>query len=275
MQEAPFRILTCASQGMQMVFADTDHQFGKHTHEQFGVGLILRGAQKSASQCGVVEASAGDIITVNPEEVHDGTPLGEGGRAWQMLYLDVAVVQATVADLNETGPQARMEFAQPCRRDPALTRMFRHHAGLVTRSSSHWTLPADESLLLLLQALLRPACPKPGHADLNAITRAKSWIDAQPAHAWTLAELAREADLSRFQFIRHFGRATGLTPHAYIVQRRIHLARQMIRQGGSLRDVAASCGFADQSHMTRQFVRCFGLSPGAYARAVSGARPGL
>lgn len=59
-----------------MVFADTDHHFGKHTHEQFGVGLILRGAQKSASQCGVVEATAGDIITVNPEEVHEVPPWG-------------------------------------------------------------------------------------------------------------------------------------------------------------------------------------------------------
>lgn len=269
MQEAPFKMMACARQGMQMVLADTDHRFGKHTHEQFGVGLILRGAQKSASQCGMVEAIAGDIITVNPEEVHDGAPLGDGGRSWQMLYLDVAVVQAMVADLNETGPQARMEFSQPQRRDSALTRIFRRHAQAITRPRSDWALPGDESLLLLLQALLRPACAKPHHADLNAIDRAKSWIDEQPAHAWSLAELAREADLSRFQFIRHFDRATGLTPHAYILQRRIHLARQMIRQGGSLRDVAASCGFADQSHMTRQFVRSFGLSPGAYSRGIS------
>lgn len=270
MQKNQFRMLACPGQGMQIVFADTDHCFGKHTHEQFGIGLILRGAQKSASQCGLVEAIAGDIITVNPEEVHDGTPLGEGGRSWQMLYLEVGVVQGLVSELNEVGLPARMEFPQPQIRDAALARLFGYHAEAATRVQSNWALPVDESLLLLIQALLRPARPRLPRADSKAVARARSWIDAQPANAWSLAELSQEADLSRFQFIRHFSRTTGLTPHAYIVQRRIHLARQMIQRGGGLSDVAAACGFADQSHMTRQFIRSFGLSPGAYARGVFG-----
>ncbi|SQI36332.1 AraC-like ligand binding domain [Serratia plymuthica] len=57
-----------------MVTADTDFSFGRHTHDQFGIGLMDRGAQKSLSGRGRVESSAGDIITVNPGEVHDGSP---------------------------------------------------------------------------------------------------------------------------------------------------------------------------------------------------------
>lgn len=48
-------------------------------HDQFGIGLVERGAQKSLSGRGMVEAEAGHVITVNPGEVHDGIPLGEGG----------------------------------------------------------------------------------------------------------------------------------------------------------------------------------------------------
>lgn len=270
-----FRLQAHPQQGVEMVFADTDHRFGRHTHGQFGIGLILRGAQKSSSQSGQVEAVAGDIITVNPEEVHDGLPLGDGGRAWQMLYLDAGVMQGLVAELQEAGVPARMEFQHPQRRDPSLARLFARHAQTATGALPGWTLPLDESLLLLLKALLRPADPTPDGLHQSGIDRAKAWIDAQPTGTWTLAELARQADLSRYQFIRHFDRATGLTPHAYILQKRIRLARQMIRQGLGLGDAAAAAGFADQSHMTRLFVRCFGLSPGTYARSLPVPREAL
>lgn len=67
--------------------------------------------------------------------------------------------------------------------------------------------------------------------------------------------------------LRGFVRATGLTPHAYLMQRRIGLARRLIARGLPLAEAAAASGFADQSHMTRAFGRAYGLSPGAYARA--------
>jgi AraC-like DNA-binding protein len=93
-------------------------------------------------------------------------------------------------------------------------------------------------------------------------------IDDDPAAAITLADLARESGLSRFQVLRGFVRATGLTAHAYILQRRIAAARRLIAQGRPLAQAALDSGFADQSHMTRTFVRTYGISPGAYAEAV-------
>lgn len=270
MRKNQFRMLACPRQGIEMMFADTDHTFGKHTHEQFGLGLILHGAQKSSSQSGMVEAIAGDIITVNPGEVHDGAPLSDGGRSWQMIYLDPAVVDTLIAEINEEGSHVSMEFHHPQIRDKFLARLFRRYMHAAMEKQSNWTLPLDESLLLLLRSLLQPARTSSSRVHLKGISNAKSLIDMQPGTAWTLEMLATQAGLSRFQFIRHFERATGLTPHAYILQRRIHLARQMIRLGKGLTDIAADCGFSDQSHMTRQFIRRFGLSPGTYARGVFG-----
>lgn len=75
--------------------------------------------------------------------------------------------------------------------------------------------------------------------------------------------------MSRFQLLRGFAGATGLTPHAYLVQRRIHLARRLIATGIPLAEAAIASGFADQSHMTRIFTRNHGISPGAYALAMN------
>lgn len=67
--------------------------------------------------------------------------------------------------------------------------------------------------------------------------------------------------------VRGFARAFGLTPQAYLVQRRLDLARWLTAAGASLADAAAASGFADQSHMTRHFTQRFGLSPCAIAGA--------
>ena len=75
------------------------------------------------------------------------------------------------------------------------------------------------------------------------------------------------AGLSRYQTVRGFARLTGLTPHAYVMQRRLGTARSLIRHGSTLADAAIEAGFADQSHMHRIFVAHHGFTPGAYAGA--------
>ena len=74
--------------------------------------------------------------------------------------------------------------------------------------------------------------------------------------------------MSQFQLLRVFSTVTGLTPHAYLIQRRLQKARQLIAGGMSLTDASYTAGFADQSHMTRLFVRTYGITPGAYAAAI-------
>jgi AraC-like DNA-binding protein len=84
----------------------------------------------------------------------------------------------------------------------------------------------------------------------------------------SLAELAESSGMSRFQLLRGFAREVGTTPHAYLVQRRVCLARRFLATGESLADAALLAGFADQSHMTRAFLRQFGITPGRYQAAV-------
>jgi AraC-like DNA-binding protein len=85
----------------------------------------------------------------------------------------------------------------------------------------------------------------------------------------TLAELAAMAGLSRYQVLRRFDKAYGLPPHAWLLRRRLERARVLIRDGCTLATAAAEAGFADQSHMTRAFVRHFGFTPGAWRRATA------
>ena len=62
--------------GIQAVAARSARAFARHTHEQFGIGVLRQGGQVSHSGRGQVEAGPGQVITVNPGEVHDGAPVG-------------------------------------------------------------------------------------------------------------------------------------------------------------------------------------------------------
>ena len=260
-----FSMLRCAMRGVEAVAADSRHTFPRHTHEQFGIGIVDRGAQKSFSGRGMVEAGAGDVITVNPAEVHDGTPIGDAGRAWRMLYFDPCTVSELAHDLQIGKDNA--EFDRPVAHDANLARRVRLLFAQMTAPAAQCDPLLREQLLLSVLADALHAANVRTDNPPDAIRIARTRIDDDPAAAVSLLDLAQETGLSRFQVLRGFARVTGLTPHAYQLQRRIALARRLITQGLPLAEAAATCGFADQSHMTRQFVRKYGVSPGMVAAA--------
>ena len=80
----------------------------------------------------------------------------------------------------------------------------------------------------------------------------------------SLQQLAQTAGLSRYQLIRAFRAATGMTPHAYQLNANINRARSSLQAGSALAQVAHELGFADQSHFQRVFKAHAGITPGRY-----------
>lgn len=264
-----FSVAKCGVAGVEAAVADTSHAFGRHMHDQYGIGVIMRGAQKSASGRGTVEAQAGDIITVNPAEVHDGTPLGQSGRAWRMLYFEPKALANEFLDLRGSAV-AGAEFSRPALRDSvSATRFLSLFRAMTDLNGGHSEIEARENLLLLLPALIDHRQDKRPPETPQRLSQARARIDDDPSAPLSLLDLASICDLSQFQLIRGFSKYTGLTPHAYLIQRRLQKARRLIAGGTPLVDAAQASGFADQSHMTRLFVRAYGLSPGLYAAAMN------
>ncbi len=83
-----------------------------------------------------------------------------------------------------------------------------------------------------------------------------------------VTELARRCGLSRSYFTKAFKVSMGLPPHRWLVRRRIQRAEELLeRTDDSICAIAAACGFADQSHLTRIFHAAIGTSPAAWRRA--------
>ncbi len=92
--------------------------------------------------------------------------------------------------------------------------------------------------------------------------RVEDYMRANITRNMTLTELAAAVNLSPTHFARQFKLSTGRAPHQFLVQLRVSLARDLILSGQqSLATVAQQVGFADHSHMTRQFREVLGLTP--------------
>ncbi|GLK56842.1 helix-turn-helix domain-containing protein [Methylopila capsulata] len=90
----------------------------------------------------------------------------------------------------------------------------------------------------------------------------------------SVADVAALCGLSRSYFIRAFHATTGQTPHRWARERRLRRARDLVADTSEpIAAIAASCGFADQSHFTRAFRARWGESPANYRRRSAEQRP--
>ena len=95
----------------------------------------------------------------------------------------------------------------------------------------------------------------------------REFIDANLDKNLSLETLADVAGLSVYHFARTFKQSEGLTPHDYLLERRLAKARELLTHPDqSLSAIASRVGFADQSHFTRRFRQAQGVSPGQFRR---------
>lgn len=249
--------------GIDAISIRSDRSFPRHSHDEFGFGYIAAGGHDSWSGRGLVEAQAGDTISVNPAELHDG--IGHRGkpRTWRMLFLSTTAI-TEFTDI----PIGSAEFSHPVN---SSKRAF--HLTVEAIEAVTLDLPdrdhAEQAVMLALAAQIDPTGHVATHKPADRSKAVRTVLDMIHQN-WdaplTLADFAAAAQTSRYQILRRFSRELGATPHVYLTQHRVKRAKHMIMAGVSLAETALACGFADQSHLTRVFARQFGLTPGHFAR---------
>jgi AraC-like DNA-binding protein len=148
----------------------------------------------------------------------------------------------------------------------------------LVREESREQRPAREVVLarllevLLIEALRSTAGTNasPGLARGLADCRLASAIRGMhenPTHTWTVAELAKEAALSRSTFFERFSRAVGITPMEYLLTWRMALAKDLLRRdAGRIAEIAERVGYGSASAFSVAFTRHVGQTPSQYAR---------
>lgn len=236
-----------------------------HAHEAYDLVLVEAGTRQVRHRGVSQVLGPGSLIINASGEEHAGA--SQSGWSFRSLYLPSAYFLEANREVGEGERLPRLsslvlEQSTVNERFLAVCDSLAQGDGAL----------ASESLLMavLVETLLRtadghPALPKLGH-EPRAVRHVQEYLREHLASNVGLDTLAGLTGLSRFHLIRVFRAATGLAPHAWQLQLRIHWAKVLLTQGRSLVDVALETGFADQSHFTRKFKQVVGLPPGAFQR---------
>ena len=93
------------------------------------------------------------------------------------------------------------------------------------------------------------------------------YVDAYLGQEVKLSELARLLDMSQFHFSRCFKQSVGMSPHQYVMQQRMELAKRLLEKSETaIADIALQCGFNSQSHFGKYFRSFTGATPNTYRK---------
>lgn len=249
------------------------HAYVLHTHEMYTLAVIeegvqtfhCRGAQRIVPPLG--------IVTINPDETHDGRSFDRNGYRYRATYVEPDLYRELILELAPRYGGLPF-FRQPVLCDEHLANAFLTLHRLTDAAARREACPMEQQsrmLSFLANLALRHAEDRPRQTppsrDHGRVARAIEYMRAGLARRLTLDEVAVEVGLSRYYFLRMFRSVTGMPPHTYLCQLRLEAARNLMLAGCPLAQVALRVGFYDQSHFTNRFRRTFGVAPGEYVRS--------
>lgn len=243
--------------------------YAAHSHETFSIGAITGGRSTYVNGRMRAGVGTGTVVLMNPEEVHACNPVDDVPWSYHMFHVDVRWLTGLQRDLGFSPNQDFRPFSTRVSEDAVL------HAGLDALYRLLGDPQADPlrkheavvSFFTGLHGRLNPApAATPMAEPAQRVQRAADYIDANFTQPLRLDDICAATGLSESYLIRAFKRRYGITPHAYLVNRRVQYSRNQLRRGRHIAEVAVDAGFADQAHLQRVFKRMVAATPAQYQR---------
>ena len=238
--------------------------FAPHRHDTYAVGVTLSGVQAFRYRGVLRRCLPGQCHVLHPDEVHDGAAGGEDGFAYRIAYVDPALVAEAL------GGRALPFVAEPVLASSPARRAALSAVLDLRAPRDEVALAEAVAALADLLAAASGVAAASGALHLRALRAVRDRIAADPAVWPSAAALERLSGLDRWTLARQFRAAFGTSPSRFRTMRQLDLARGLVARGAPLTEAAARAGFADQSHMTRQLKRAYGLTPGRWAALTAG-----
>jgi len=239
------------------------HSFARHFHDYYVIEWVINGADRFYCNGTTYTATAGQLVLINPGEVHTGSTVADNELTYFSLYPDDCTVRLVAETLDIHLP-SHFSFQHTLNDKLSLSNKF----SLLFDCLRHQydPLQQEEIFFQCMHELLQ----RTGSTSEKDIlsdkkdTRIKVLIDYIRTHFKkdiSLTQMAELVHLNPFHLTRIFKKITGLSPYEYLLVIRTEYARQLLRKGFKVQDAALKAGFYDASHFNRLFCKTAGASP--------------
>jgi len=239
----------------------SDFKYKKHCHEEYALGVTLRGIQQYNLDGSVQSSYRNGVMLFNPQQVHDGRAQDEEGIDYVMLYIHPELF------LQLLGQKNHIKFSEPI--------VYNRRLGCSILNIIKAAFNDEDEMLCSELLLALAGCFK--QAEINApvkkenkmIHKAKEMICAKADKTMKLDELCGELSISKYQFIRTFKANTGISPYQFYLNCKVEYAKKIIESTKDIYLAVAECGFVDLTHLNRHFKSVYGITPFEYLSNIS------
>ena len=240
-------------------------------HKRAVISFVRSGSFGYRVGAGATTLGPGALMLGNAGTTYSCDHEHAGGDRCLSVSYDRAALADVAATIGLRDPET--PFDRPALPPLARAGAFAHAILAALRGRSAWS--AEEVALELAAWVLREQAASPPESvpvrasrrDVARVVDAMLYLDEESGEAVTLADVARVAGASPFHFLRTFRGTIGVTPHQYLVRRRlVQAAALLLDTDAPVTAIAYDVGFGDLAHFTRTFGRTFGCTPRAFRR---------
>jgi AraC-like DNA-binding protein len=239
------------------------HDYPLHVHEEYSVLLLLQGAETQTCRGTTITATPGKLMLSNSDEAHSSSSVKCEYRIIRISLKALSRIANEVLGRKVETPS----FPSPVVHDSLSFRLLVQLHRKLERNVSFLEQESEfiSTLgLLITRQSKHQSSLQPIGKEAHYIKMVRDYLKAHYAENISLSRLTSLTNLSPFYLLRVFHNQVGFPPHEYQTQVRIARARKLIRNGSSISQVALETGFFDQSHLSRNFRRIVGMTPGQY-----------
>ena len=224
--------------------------FADHAHGHYVFGIVREGERELVLNGELLRIKKDDILVFNPGDAHGCTHISESRFAYDSFTVAAEILDGQRFDFpsnTDDLPHKQLEeifsLLDRCREEDALEAFVAFEQTLVAKPNMNPLNPKHEEAAARLYAHML------GHL----------------AKRTCVEVFAENEGISAYALIRAYKRMFALTPVQHQMALRVDAACELLANGANVSDAAAELGFSDQAHLTREFKKRIGCTPGSYA----------
>jgi len=233
-----------------------------HFHEEYSIGIFYGGEYRFDFNKQNFIAKPGDLRIINPYELHK---TNKGSWDYIHISLNPKILSTIYSDIKQKEFDGIIKL-NTIKHDFKAINIANNLFNAKIKKSN---LEIESSLHTFANHLLTNYTSTPietidkliynKRQMLNAIDFIEANLDDS---SLTIEQIAKAINLSPFYFARSFKKEFGISPHCFILNKRLERAKILLRGDLPIAQIAQMCGFSDQSHLTRVFKQYLGFTPG-------------
>ena len=247
---------------IELRYSNSNAHYKKHFHATFSIGVNKEGVSIYTNSDKNYTLDKNMISIMNPNAVHSCNSCSEVLNEYYMMYLDkdwCKDIQKSINDEVEEFVHVKEHILE----DKNAYEEFLNLCEYLFSQNSY--LDKEDELIKFLMKFFSLYIEQ----DTDEVVESKfeeivAYLDENYTENISLDELSQMFDLNSFYIIRLFKSQMNLTPRSYLLNVKINRAKEFLKKGYSIVDTALECGFFDQSHFHKNFVKIVATTPNEY-----------